>query len=59
VVNGKTAIRFADGEPEDNNLSRNFSDAYSILGLIRKAYAGGKAGEALDIEEEDYEGEDE
>lgn len=43
-------LSFFDGEPEDNNLNRNFNDCYSIENLIKKAYEAGKNGEVLEIE---------
>ena len=33
-----------DGEPEDNNLSRNFSGVYSIQEIIEKVYEAGCVG---------------
>lgn len=39
------SLDFQEGEPEDNNLSRNFSDIYLISKLIRMAYDAGKRGE--------------
>lgn len=38
--------------PEDNTLSRNFSDCYSITTLLAEAYEAGKNGEELIIENE-------
>ncbi len=38
-----------DGEPEDNTLSRNFSDVYSLANLLQKAYNAGKNNEPLEI----------
>lgn len=49
----ETRLYFADGEPEDNNLSRNFSDVYSIPKLLKKAYNAGKNGEKFEIEEKE------
>ena len=31
-----------DGEPEDNNLSRNFADCWSVPKLLKFAYDAGK-----------------
>lgn len=41
----KNSLHFANGEPEDNNMSRNFSDVRRIADLIIQAYEAGKAGE--------------
>ena len=49
-VDGKTVLNVYDGEPEDNNLSRNFSDIFSVPELIEAAYNAGKNGEPLNIE---------
>lgn len=49
-INGGRAFRVRDGETEDNNLSRNFSDCYKIADIIQQAYNAGKNGEDLTIE---------
>ena len=46
-------LRFEDGEPEDNNMSRNFSDIFLIKDLIKIAYNAGKNGEELKIIEKE------
>ena len=46
-------LRFEDGEPEDNNMSRNFSDIFAIKDLIKIAYNAGKNGEELEIIEKE------
>ena len=43
----KSHLKFLDGEPEDNSLSRNFNDVYSIPDLLIQAYEAGKSGEEL------------
>ena len=43
-------ISFTEGEPEDNNLGRNFNDVYSIEELLEMAHTAGKNGEALEFE---------
>lgn len=48
-------LSFYDGEPEDNNLNRNFSDVYSIPGLMQLAFEAGKAGQTFEIVEEEPE----
>lgn len=41
--NGETQLlRFYDGEPEDNNLARNFSDCHRIVGMMELAYKAGR-----------------
>lgn len=51
-VDGERKFRVCDGEPEDNNLSRNFSDVTYIPNLMKMAYEAGKKGEKLEIEYE-------
>lgn len=46
-------LRFENGEPEDNNISRNFSDIFLIKDLIKIAYNAGKYGEELEIIEKE------
>jgi len=41
-------LSFYDGEPEDANLSRDFSDVYSIPYLLKMAYDAGKSGETFE-----------
>lgn len=55
-VDGNEAVRFLDGEPEDANLSRDFSGVYSIPSLMRRAYNAGKNGEDFTIEYTESEG---
>ena len=43
----KTIFEVWDGEPEDNNISRNFNDIYSIPKLLQQVYEIGKRGEEL------------
>lgn len=42
-------LNFSDGEPEDNNCSRNFADVYGIVDLLKIAYEAGKNGEDITI----------
>jgi len=51
TADGEEVLDFCDGEPEDNNLSRNFADCFKILELVRNAYEAGRKGEPLEIEE--------
>ena len=50
-INEKTFFSVHDGEREDNNLSRNFSDCWGISNLLKKAFEAGKNNETLEIEE--------
>lgn len=52
-VDEKEVFSVHDGEPEDNNLYRNFSDVLGIPDLMKMAYEAGKAGEAFILEETD------
>lgn len=49
-VDGKVSFAVYDGEPEDNNLSRNFNDCYNIKDLMQAAYEAGTRGEPFNIE---------
>jgi len=53
-VDGKPFMRFRDGEPEDNNLNRNFDSVYSIPKLIRAVHESGMRGESLEIREHSH-----
>ena len=48
-VNDKSEMTFLDGEPEDANLCRDFSDVFGIVGLLQAAFEAGKAGEELEV----------
>lgn len=50
-IDGKKELSVYDGEPEDNNLSRNFSDIWGIGKLLERAYNAGKHGEEFEIED--------
>ena len=50
-IDGVLKLSFFDGEPEDNNLSRNFNDVYKIADLLSKAYRAGRLNEQFGIEE--------
>lgn len=52
-IDGKKVFDVSDGEPEDSNLLRDFSDCYNIVSLMKQAYYAGKRGETF--EEEDVE----
>ena len=49
-INDKKVFSVSDGEPEDSNLSRDFSDVYSIPTLLQIVYEAGKNGEELVFE---------
>jgi hypothetical protein len=51
LINDKKVFSVTDNEPEDSNLSRSFSDCYSIVDLMEKAYLAGKNGEEFIVEE--------
>ena len=51
--NDEVVFDVRDGEVEDANLSRDFADCWIIKDLIKKAYELGKAGEPLEIMEEE------
>jgi hypothetical protein len=52
------AFSVYDGEPEDNNLGRNFEDCFSVPELMKKAYEAGKNGQKFELyyveEDEEY-----
>jgi len=45
----EVSLEFYDGEPEDSNLSRDFSDVYCIPDIIAMAYEAGKNGEEIEF----------
>lgn len=50
-IDGKLVFKVQDDEPEDSNLSRSFSDCYSVPKLLEMAYKAGKNGEDFQIED--------
>ncbi len=48
-IDDQLAFQVCDGEPEDNDLSRNFNDVWLIDKIIERAYQAGKRGEELKI----------
>jgi hypothetical protein len=48
-MDGKRFFDVSDGEPEDANLSRNFSGCYGIVNMMKSAYDAGKNGEEFTI----------
>ena len=49
-IDGERVFSVHDGEPEDSNLGRDFSDCYSISSLMKRAWLAGKAGEEFIVE---------
>lgn len=47
-VDGEEAAYFVEGEPEDANMLRDFSDVHNICNLMKMAYNAGKTGEEFD-----------
>ena len=47
---GTASVSFGEGEPEDNTLSRDLNDVYSISELLKKAYNAGRVGESYKFE---------
>jgi hypothetical protein len=52
LIDGEEVFCVYDGEREDNSLSRNFANCYSIPCLLEKAYQAGIAGEELIVEKQ-------
>jgi hypothetical protein len=48
-IDGIRVFEVYDGEPEDNNLGRNFGDCYTLDKLINLAHTAGKSGSELEI----------
>lgn len=48
-VDGATVFDVHDGEPEDNNLGRNFSDCLDVTSLMKWAWQAGKDGDTFEI----------
>lgn len=49
-MDGNFVFSVYDGEPEDNNLRRNFNDCWNIPELMKFAYDAGLDGETFLIE---------
>lgn len=49
-IDDKKVFAVSDGEPEDSNLGRDFSDVFSIPTLLQIAFEAGKNGEELVFE---------
>ena len=50
-IDGTKVLNFCDGEPEDNNLGRNFNDCYIIPDILKKVHEAGLRGEPLEFSE--------
>lgn len=49
-VDGKVVFSVWDGEPEDNNLGRNFKSVYGIPTLLELMNTYGRSGGTIEIE---------
>jgi len=49
-IDGVQVFSVCDGEPEDNNLSRNFNDCWDIVKLMRRAYEAGVSQEGFSVD---------
>lgn len=52
--NNHKELSFIEGEPEDANLGRDYSDVYNIEDLLKMAYDAGKNNETLEIDHKSY-----
>lgn len=54
-IDNKEVFYVREGEPEDNNLYRNFNDCWNVFNLMKTMYAAGKIGKKcfFDIKEVD------
>lgn len=50
-INDKDVFSVYDGEPEDNNLSRNFNDCFKLAEILKMVFNAGANGESLILEE--------
>lgn len=48
-IDGAVAFCVFEGEPEDNNLGRNFWDCHKVTDLMKLAWLAGKAGQSFDV----------
>lgn len=55
-IDDEKVFEVRDGEPEDSNLFRDFSDVWKVPSLMQRAYDAGKKGEPLGIVYEESEG---
>lgn len=54
MINDETVLNFYDGEPEDNNIARNFNDVHKIHKLLYSAWEAGRKGEELSWDTEEH-----
>lgn len=54
-INDEKVFSVHDGEPEDNNLSRNFSSCYGILDLMENCYKLGLENKTVEFNTGDIE----
>lgn len=54
-IDERRVFSVSDGEPEDSNLGRSFSDVYKIGDLLLIAYNAGKNGEVFELINEESE----
>lgn len=47
-IDGEEVLSVHDGEPEDNNLCRNFNDCWNIVGMMKMAHEAGQRGEPFE-----------
>jgi hypothetical protein len=58
LIDDRKVFSAMDGEPEDNNLSRNFNNCFGIEGLLEQAFRAGERGEHFKIVRETVDWED-
>lgn len=49
-INGEVQFTIGQGEPEDMSLTRDMSDCYNIISMMKQAYEAGKNGEDFLVE---------
>ncbi len=40
-IDGEKVFEVGDGEPEDNNIARNFNDVYNLPDILNQVYNAG------------------
>lgn len=55
-INSKEEFKVSDGEPEDSNIGRDFSDVMKIPHLMELAYNAGKNGEEFSVDRSESDG---
>ena len=51
LIDGKSAFRVEDGEPEDNTLCRNFNSVYGLQKIFETIHNSSKNGNSLEFSE--------